>query len=85
MAELLLELFSEEIPARMQARAAADLKRLVEDGLKKAGLKGSKSEALVTPRRLALVIDGLPENSRTLKTSAKARKWVRRNRLWLAL
>ena len=61
MAELLLELFSEEIPARMQARAAADLKRLVEDGLKKAGLDWTKSEAFVTPRRLALVIDGLPE------------------------
>jgi len=61
MAELLLELFSEEIPARMQARAAADLKRLVEDGLKKAGLEWTKSEAFVTPRRLALVIDGLPE------------------------
>jgi len=61
MAELLLELFSEEIPARMQARAADDLKRLVEDGLKKAGLDWSKSEAFVTPRRLALVVDGLPE------------------------
>jgi len=61
MAELLLELFSEEIPARMQTRAAADLKRLVEDGLKKAGLEWTKSEAFVTPRRLALVIDGLPE------------------------
>lgn len=61
MAELLLELFSEEIPARMQARAAADLKRLVEDGLKKAGLEWSKSEAFVTPRRLTLVVDGLPD------------------------
>jgi len=71
MAELLLELFSEEIPARMQARAAADLKRLVEDGLKKAGLDGSKSEALVTPRRLALVIDGLPEKQPDVKDERK--------------
>ena len=58
MAEVLLELFSEEIPARMQARAAADLKRLVEDGLKKAGLSWDTSAAYVTPRRLCLVIDG---------------------------
>lgn len=71
MAELLLELFSEEIPARMQARAAADLKRLVEDGLKKAGLDGSKSEAFVTPRRLALVIDGLPEQQADVKDERK--------------
>jgi len=61
MAELLLELFSEEIPARMQAKAADDLKRLVEEGLKKAGLEWERCEAFVTPRRLALVIDGLPE------------------------
>lgn len=71
MAELLLELFSEEIPARMQARAAADLKRLVEDGLKKAGLDWSKSEAFVTPRRLALVIDGLPQQQADVKDERK--------------
>jgi glycyl-tRNA synthetase beta chain len=61
MPELLLELFSEEIPARMQARAAEDLKRLVSDKLKDAGLSFTKAEAYVTPRRLALVVDGLPE------------------------
>lgn len=71
MAELLLELFSEEIPARMQATAAADLKRLVEDGLKKAGLEWTKSEAFVTPRRLALVIDGLPEKQPDVKDERK--------------
>ncbi|MGH6933451.1 MAG: glycine--tRNA ligase subunit beta, partial [Dongiaceae bacterium] len=60
MAELLLELFSEEIPARMQARAAEDLKRLVLDKLKEAGLGHTRADAFVTPRRLALVIDGLP-------------------------
>jgi glycyl-tRNA synthetase beta chain len=60
MAELLLELLSEEIPARMQARAADDLKRLVCDGLKGAGLAFASARAFATPRRLALVIDGLP-------------------------
>jgi len=71
MAELLLELFSEEIPARMQARAAADLKNLVETGLKKAGLDWTKSEAFVTPRRLCLVIDGLPEKQLDVKDERK--------------
>lgn len=71
MAELLLELFSEEIPARMQARAAADLKNLVENGLKKAGLDWTKSEAFVTPRRLCLVIDGLPEKQPDVKDERK--------------
>ena len=61
MAELLLEILSEEIPARMQARAAAELKRLVTDGLKKAGLSFDEAAAYVTPRRLALVVHGLPE------------------------
>ena len=60
MAELLLELLSEEIPARMQARAADDLKRLVSDGLKAAGLAFKDARAFATPRRLALVVDGLP-------------------------
>jgi glycyl-tRNA synthetase beta chain len=60
MAELLLELLSEEIPARMQARAADDLKRLVSDGLKAAGLEFKAARAFATPRRLALVVDGLP-------------------------
>jgi glycyl-tRNA synthetase beta chain len=62
MAELLLELFSEEIPARMQARAAEDLKRLVTEKLKEAGLEFARADAYVTPRRLALVVDGLPEH-----------------------
>ena len=59
--ELLLELLSEEIPARMQARATDDLKRLFCDGLKEAGLEFESAEAFVTPRRLALVVDGIPE------------------------
>ena len=60
MAELLLELLSEEIPARMQTRAAEDLKRLIGDGLKAAGLAFKDARAFATPRRLALVVDGLP-------------------------
>jgi glycyl-tRNA synthetase beta chain len=60
MAELLLELFSEEIPARMQARAAEELKRLVTEKLKAAGLAFAKAESFVTARRLALGVHGLP-------------------------
>jgi glycyl-tRNA synthetase beta chain len=61
MPELLLELLSEEIPARMQAGAADDLKRLVTEKLKASQLTFTRADAFATPRRLALVIDGLPE------------------------
>ncbi|MDF3073061.1 MAG: glyS [Alphaproteobacteria bacterium] len=71
MAELLLELLSEEIPARMQARAADDLKRLVGDGLKAAGLEFSKAEVFATPRRLALMVDGLPVSRPDLREEKK--------------
>ncbi|MBP7339542.1 glycine--tRNA ligase subunit beta [Niveispirillum sp.] len=60
MAELLLELFMEEIPARMQVRAGDDFKRLVTDKLSTAGIAFSKAEIHSTPRRLALLVDGLP-------------------------
>jgi glycyl-tRNA synthetase beta chain len=60
MAELLLELLSEEIPARMQAKAADDLARLVGDGLKAQGLAPTTLQAFAGPRRLTLVADGLP-------------------------
>ena len=60
MPDLLLELLSEEIPARMQARAADDLKRLVTDALVEAGLLYEGAKAFATPRRLALVVGGLP-------------------------
>ncbi len=60
MAELLVELFSEEIPARMQARAADDLKRLATDAFKAAALPFSDARAFVTPRRLTLSVEGLP-------------------------
>jgi len=60
MAEFLLEILSEEIPARMQARAAEDLRRLVGDGLAANGIAFEAARAYVTPRRLTLVIEGLP-------------------------
>ena len=60
MAELLLELFSEEIPARMQLPATADLERLMTARLKDAGLDFTSMKAFATPRRLTLVVDGLP-------------------------
>ncbi len=60
MGALLLEIRSEEIPARMQARAAEDLKRLVTQALTEAGLAWETATAHVTPRRLALAVTGLP-------------------------
>ena len=63
MAELLLELFSEEIPARMQARAAEELARFLGDALKDAGLNFGTIRGFATPRRLTVVIDGLPARS----------------------
>jgi len=60
MPDLLLELFGEEIPARMQARAAEDLKKLVTERLVDAGLVYEGAKAFVTPRRLALAVDGVP-------------------------
>lgn len=63
MPELLLELFSEEIPARMQRRAAEDLKKAVTNALVDAGLVYEGAKAFVTPRRLALTVTGLPARS----------------------
>ncbi|KAB7739911.1 glycine--tRNA ligase subunit beta [Parvibaculum sedimenti] len=71
MSELLLEIFSEEIPARMQKRASEDLQRLVTDALKDAGVDAVKAQAFATPRRLALVIDGLPEKTPDVKEERK--------------
>ena len=61
MAEFLLELLAEEIPARMQTRGAQDLKRLVCDKLGEVGLSFTRAESYATPRRLALWVDGLPK------------------------
>jgi glycyl-tRNA synthetase beta chain len=74
MAELLLELLSEEIPARMQKRASEDLKRLVMEGLKKARLEFDSAEAYATPRRLTLVIDGLPQRQPDMREERKGPK-----------
>ncbi len=71
MADLLLELFSEEIPARMQKRASQDLKKLVTDGLVEAGLIYESAGAFVTPRRLCLSITGLTDRSPDLKEERK--------------
>ena len=71
MSELLLELLSEEIPARMQARAADDLKRLVTEGLKARGLETGEARAFATPRRLALVIEGVPPKSPAISDEKK--------------
>jgi len=60
MPDLLLELFSEEIPARMQAQAAEDLRKAVTDRLVDAGLTYDGAKAFVTPRRLALSVHGVP-------------------------
>ncbi len=71
MSELLIELFSEEIPARMQVRASEDLKRLVTDGLTATGLTFATARAYSTPRRLTLVIDGLPAISPAISDERK--------------
>jgi len=67
MPDLLLELFSEEIPARMQARAADDLRRMVTDKLVAEGLVYEGAKAFATPRRLALTVHGLPARQPDLK------------------
>src|SRR5215468_1058147 len=71
MPDLLLELFSEEIPARMQARAAEDLKSIVTGRLVDAGLVYEGAKAFATPRRLALTIQGLPSRQPDLKEEKK--------------
>jgi glycyl-tRNA synthetase beta chain len=60
MPDLLLELFSEEIPARMQARAGEDLRKLITEALVAAGLVYEGAKAFTTPRRLALAVQGVP-------------------------
>lgn len=65
MPDLLIELFSEEIPARMQRRAAQDLKKLVTDGMVEAGLTYASAAEFSTPRRLTLTIEGVLANSPT--------------------
>ena len=71
MPDLLLELFSEEIPARMQGRAADDLRRLVTDGLVEAGLTYEGGKAFATPRRLALTVHGVTARSADITEERK--------------
>ncbi len=71
MPDLLLELFSEEIPARMQAKAAEDLRRIVTDKLVDAGLVYEGAKAFATPRRLALTVHGIPARQPDLKQERK--------------
>ena len=74
MPDLLLEFFSEEIPARMQARAAEDLKKLVTDKLVAAGLTYDGAKAFATPRRLALAVAGIPVRQPDIKDERKGPK-----------
>ncbi|MGN6685776.1 MAG: glycine--tRNA ligase subunit beta, partial [Devosia sp.] len=71
MPELLLELFSEEIPARFQRRAADDLRKAVTDALVEAGLLYEGARAFATPRRLALTVSGIPARSPDLREEKK--------------
>jgi glycyl-tRNA synthetase beta chain len=71
MPDLLLELFSEEIPARMQAKAADDLRRMVTDKLVAEGLVYEGAKAFATPRRLTLTVHGIPARQSDLKEERK--------------
>ncbi|MEM6309863.1 MAG: glycine--tRNA ligase subunit beta [Pseudomonadota bacterium] len=71
MPDLLIELFSEEIPARMQTRAAEDLKKLMTDGLVEAGLTYASAGVFSTPRRLTLSVEGLLDASPATREERK--------------
>jgi glycyl-tRNA synthetase beta chain len=71
MPELLIELFSEEIPARMQARAAEDLRSLITNGLVDAGLTYEGAQAHATPRRLVLSVEGLNPKAADMREERK--------------
>ncbi len=74
MPDLLLELFSEEIPARMQAKAADDLRRMVTEKLVAEGLVYEGAKAFATPRRLTLTVHGIPARQPDLKTERRGPK-----------
>lgn len=71
MPDFLLELFSEEIPARMQTRAAADLQKLVTQGMVDRGLTYAHAAAFATPRRLTLAVSGMAERSPDVREERK--------------
>lgn len=72
--DFLLELRSEEIPARMQVKAKEDLARLFNDALAKAGLAAASVESFATPRRLALIATGLPLATEAVSEETKGPK-----------
>ena len=74
MPDLLIELFSEEIPARMQAKASADLQKLVTDGLVEAGLTYAAAASFATPRRLVLSVEDLLAESKPVREERKGPK-----------
>ena len=71
MPDLLLELFSEEIPARMQRKAAGDLRKMITDGLVDAGLTYEGAKEFWTPRRLTLSVNGLTKRSADIREERK--------------
>lgn len=71
MAELFLEILGEEMPAHAQSRAAEDLKRLLCDGIRGAGLEVGDARTFVTPRRLGFVADGIPERTPDISEERK--------------
>ncbi|HEX8526800.1 glycine--tRNA ligase subunit beta, partial [Allosphingosinicella sp.] len=71
MPDFLLEFLSEEIPARMQGKACADLQRLFSDQLASAGLAAEAIETYATPRRLALIARGLPAETEAVREELK--------------
>ena len=71
MPDLLLEFFSEEIPARMQPRAMDDLRKLVTDRLVEAGLVYEGAKAFATPRRIALAVHGVPARQKDIREEKK--------------
>ncbi len=74
MPDLLIELFSEEIPARMQKRASEDLQKLITDGLVEAGLTYAGVAAFATPRRLTLSVEGLTSESKAVREERRGPK-----------
>src|ERR1700710_2646046 len=74
MPDLLFEMFSEEIPARMQAKAADDLRKMVTDKLVAEGLVYEGAKAFATPRRLTLTVHGIPARQSDLKTERRGPK-----------
>ena len=74
MPQFLLELFSEEIPARMQKRGAEDLKKLLMDALTKAGFLPTGIAAFSATRRLTVVVEGLPERTADMREERKGPK-----------